>query len=136
MKAPPKKFPDDLATADMEWRIMLAKQGDGEMLAELLCSEEQRNKALQFAPTAELLWGFFTDVVTGETKLPKPHKRTWLAKNRHWLREQAVARGVDAYLGKRRNKAERELWTRKLCKAYGTTPNAVAAFKKASRRRR
>jgi hypothetical protein len=136
MKASPKKLPDDLLTLDVEWRIVLAKQGDGELLAELLRSERRRNEVLQFEPTSELLWSFLTDVITGEIKLPAPRKLTYLAKTRRWQREKAVARGLDIYMGKRRNKSERTLWMRKLCAAYGTTPNAVAAFQQSSRKRR
>jgi len=138
MKRPPKpnKLPPDLMNLDLEWRIALTRKGDGELLAELLRDEESREKLLQFKPTADFLWDFLAGVVACEIKLPAPRKLTYLAKHKRWLREKVVTRGVDAYIGKRRDKPERDYWTRKLCEVYGTTPEAVEAFKRSSRRRR
>ena len=134
MNGSPKKLPPDIMNVDLEWRIDLAKKGDGEPLAELLRSERRRDELLRSKPRADFLWDFLAGVVAGEIKLPAPRKRTYLTKSRRWLLEAAVARGV--YMGKCRNSAERDYWTRKLCEAYGTTPDRVAAFTRSNRRRR
>lgn len=126
----------DLLTVDLEWRITLAKEGDGELLAELLGSEHERDQLLQSEPRAKLLWDFLGDVVAGKIKLPPPRKLTYEQRRTRYWREKWVVRGVDAHMGKRRDKSERALWTRKLCEVYGTTPIAVADFKRNSRRRR
>lgn len=126
---------DNIAVVNLEWLIALARKGDGEQLAEALRSKEQRDRLLRIeGDAAELLWSLLADALTG--KIPKPKKRTWLAKDRRWFRERAVARSVDAHMGKRRDVEERALWTRKLCEVYDTTPNNVAAFKRSARKRR
>jgi hypothetical protein len=125
----------NLVTVDLDWRINLAKKGDGELLADLISSAQDRKWLIRHEP----LWDFLAAVVHGKVRLPRPRKLTWLAKDRRWQRERAVARAVHVQMkidGKQRDKGAREYWTRKYCVAYGTTPAAVAAYKHTAKRRR
>jgi hypothetical protein len=128
-------FPD-IMTSELEWRIELARKGDGELLAEWLRSNQERDELLQCEPAAEILWSFLADVVAGKARLSAPLKLSYMARKRRWVREERVAAAVAARMNSRRNKSERDYWTRKLCEAYGTTPDAVADFIRSSQRRR
>jgi len=130
------KPPDDIATEGLKFLIHLAKKGDGKLLADSLRSEQELDHLLHSEATAELLREFLAGVVSGEIKLAPPCKLTYIAKSNRWLAEKLVAWGVNAHIVKRRKKSERDYWTRKLCDLYGTTPNAVANFRRSSRRRR
>jgi hypothetical protein len=114
----------DIADVDLEWRILLAKDGDGELLAELL----HRNEPIH--PT---LRKFLAEVVAGKIRLKPPRKLTYKSRSRQYLREQMVVWFVEHEMsesGKRRDKDLRTELTQKWCKANGTTVNAVADFQR------
>lgn len=116
----------DLAVVDLEWRIWLAKKGDGELLAELL----RRNEPIH--PT---LREFLAGVVASRIKLKRPvlRTRTYMARGQRWHNERMVVHCVDAEMGKRRNTAERTRLIDKFSQIFGTNPNAVSDFIKYGR---
>ncbi|NVN88604.1 MAG: hypothetical protein HXX15_21200 [Rhodopseudomonas sp.] len=120
----------DLTEIDLEWKIGLAQKGDGELLAELIRSDE---------PIKPILREFLADVVAGKIKLAVPVLRTrsYIAKSGRWLREKAVVRAVRVKMrdaGKERDKFLRTKLTRIWCGVYGTTPNDVEDYQRHSRR--
>jgi hypothetical protein len=116
----------DLAVVDLEWRIWLAKNGDGELLAELL----RRNE-----PIHATLREFLAEVVAGKIKLKRPilRPRTYMAQGQRWHSERMVVHCVNVEMGKRRNTHERTHLIDKFSQIFRTTPNAVGAFLKHGR---
>jgi hypothetical protein len=117
---------DSLADVDLEWRIDLARKGDGELLAELL----RRNE-----PIPPKLREFLIGVFAGEIKLKRPllRTRTYMARSRLWLREKSVMQIVEIEMrkhGKQRDKNLRTQLIRKWCEVYGTSPAEVDRFRK------
>lgn len=122
---------DSIAEVDLEWRIGLARKGDGKPLAQLLL---WKNADRIYDLIPRNLRAFLVKVVAGKIILKRPllRTRTYIARSRHWLREQAVTRAVEMEMrahGKLRDKGLRTLLTRKWSKVYGTTVTRVDAFR-------
>jgi hypothetical protein len=120
----------DLSELDLEWRISLAKDGDGGPLAKRLLSDAY--------PITSSLRKFLAGVVTGKIKLKRPRKLTYESREqRHW-RERKVVWMVNYEMrqaGKQRDKKLRTFPIRKWCEKFGTKPNIVADYRKRNRRR-
>jgi hypothetical protein len=122
----------DLAIVDLLWKIELARNGDGEMLAQLLRLQGER-------PLHPALKKFLADVVAGKVKLKRPRWLTWRWKHvdRYW-REGRVVFMVDFEMekrGKQRDKHLRKKLTSKWCKEFDTNERAVAEYRKREPRR-
>jgi hypothetical protein len=126
-----ERIAHDLAEVDLEWRIDLAKKGDGGPLAKWLLSDN-------FAPR-KILLAFFAGVVTGKIKLKRPRKLTYELREQRHLRERYVVLLVDHEMrlaGKQRDRNLRTKLTRKWCDRFDTTPNRVESYLRHPRRPR
>jgi hypothetical protein len=122
----------DLLDVNLEWLIELARQGDGEQLADLIRNGE---------PLAPLLREFLADVVAGKIRLKRPRKRsrTYLSRVNSSLPEKHAVQAVRAEmrgLGRQRDTKLRAELTEKWGKVYGVSPVAIADYLKTNRSRR
>jgi len=118
----------DIADITLEWQIALAKDGDGSQLARAILD----NNAI--GPT--ILREFLAGVVDGSIKLKRRRKLTWEHRaHRNDTKERNVAFLVDCMLAQEGRRRDREQsLTQELCKQFGTTPEAVALYRKHRRR--
>jgi hypothetical protein len=119
-----------LAEVDLEWRIDLAKKGDGGPLAKWLLSDHSAPQQLR---------EFFAGVVTGKIRLKRQRKRTHESEERRHLHERFVVQMVDHEMqlaGKQRDRNLRTKLTSKWCDRCGTTPSRVDDYLRHPRRPR